>query len=129
MLIGYDKSFFATPEDKIRSLAESVRRALDENQRDKNEQIENIKKEINDIKELQESQGGNIIPGHGDKHYTHVQTVAESTWTITHNLGKNPSVEVVDSAGTVVIGDVNHIDKNTVKIKFNAQFKGKAYLN
>ena len=32
-------------------------------------------------------------------------------------------------AGTVVIGEVKHMDKNTVEIVFSAQFAGKAFLN
>ena len=61
--------------------------------------------------------------------YTHEQAVASDTWTITHNLGKYPSVTVVDSGGTVVIGDVQYIDVNTIVITFVGVFSGAAYLN
>ena len=50
-------------------------------------------------------------------------------WTVQHNLGKFPSCTITDSAGTVVIGEVKHMDKNTVEIVFSAQFAGKAFLN
>ena len=62
-------------------------------------------------------------------HYTHVQGIASDKWTIIHNLNKNPSIMVVDSAGNVVEGAEKYIDENTVEIKFNGAFKGEAYLN
>ena len=65
----------------------------------------------------------------GDKHYIHNQNTASAVWTVTHGLGKNPAVTVVDSAGTEVVGDVAHINKNTTKITFSAAFSGKAYFN
>ena len=50
-------------------------------------------------------------------------------WEINHNLGKFPSVSIVDSAGTVVIGDVSHTDINNLTISFASGFAGTAYLN
>lgn len=64
-----------------------------------------------------------------DKHYVHNQNSASAVWTVTHGLDKIPAVTVVDSAGTEVVGDVAHIDKNTTKITFSAAFSGKAYFN
>lgn len=61
--------------------------------------------------------------------YVHYQTVVSSTWTITHNLGKYPSVTVVDSGGNVIIGDVKYVSENEVKISFTSAFSGTAYLN
>jgi len=61
--------------------------------------------------------------------YEFEQAITSDTWTITHNLNKKPSVTVVDSANNVVEGAREYIDKNTVTIKFNGAFKGKAYLN
>lgn len=61
--------------------------------------------------------------------YTHEQGTSASTWSITHNLDKYPSVTVVDSAGTKVECVVTYIDSNECELKFNAAFKGKAYLN
>lgn len=65
----------------------------------------------------------------GDKHYTHTQAVPSDTWEVTHNLGKYPSVEVVDSAGSVVVGDYKNIDTNTMLLTFSGAFAGKAYFN
>lgn len=61
--------------------------------------------------------------------YVHYQTAVSSTWTITHNLGKYPSVTVVDSGGNVIIGDVKYVSENEVKISFTSAFSGTAYLN
>jgi hypothetical protein len=61
--------------------------------------------------------------------YTHTQSVASNTWTINHNLGKYPSVMVVDSAGSVVIGDISYVTINQIIVYFSGTFSGKAYLN
>lgn len=65
----------------------------------------------------------------GDKHYTHVQQTAAAVWTITHNLGKRPSISVIDSAGSSVVGEIAHISTNELTITFSSAFKGTAYLN
>lgn len=57
------------------------------------------------------------------------QPSAEEEWTIVHNLNRFPSVTVVDSSGSVCIGEVLYIDENTVKCVFSAPFAGVAYLN
>ena len=62
---------------------------------------------------------------------THVfeQASASVEWTIEHNLNRYPSVTVVDSAGSVCVGEVLYLDENTVKCLFSAPFSGVAYLN
>ncbi len=60
--------------------------------------------------------------------YTHNQMVASDTWTINHNLGRKPNVSVVDSADTVIVGNITYIDDNTLTVTFSAAFSGKAYL-
>lgn len=67
--------------------------------------------------------------GGGDLSYVHDQLVPAATWVVTHNLGKYPSVAVVDSGGTVVWGDVQHTDANHVTLSFAVAFGGRAYLN
>jgi hypothetical protein len=64
-----------------------------------------------------------------DKNYVHTQGTPAEVWTVTHNLGKNPSVTVVDSAGTVVIGQVDYNSINQITLTFKASFSGKAYFN
>ncbi|MFA7269833.1 MAG: hypothetical protein WC073_10855 [Sterolibacterium sp.] len=72
----------------------------------------------------------NIYQGGGaDKHYAHSQLIPSDTWLVAHNLGKHPSATVVDSAGSVVIGDVSYIDSNNLQLNFSGAFAGTAYLN
>jgi hypothetical protein len=71
--------------------------------------------------------GAVVVNPHGT--YTHTQVSASATWTITHNLNCFPSVTIVDSAGTVVFGDIEYISANAVRVTFVAAFGGKAYLN
>ena len=61
--------------------------------------------------------------------YVHEQGVASDVWVINHNLNKKPSVMIVDSADNVVEGAETYIDENTIEVRFNGAFKGKAYLN
>lgn len=70
-----------------------------------------------------------VITDNGDKHFTFVQGVANTTWNVAHNLAKFPSVQVVDSGGSVVEGDITHTDNNNLVICFTSAFTGKAYLN
>lgn len=64
-----------------------------------------------------------------DKTFEFNQVTAAAIWEITHNLGKYPSVTVVDSGGNVVIGDVEYTSVNALTCTFSAPFSGKAYLN
>jgi hypothetical protein len=64
-----------------------------------------------------------------DAHYVHDQATPATTWTIAHGLGKRAAVEVVDSAGRRVQGEVTYVDDDTVQVSFTAAFGGKAYLN
>jgi len=52
-----------------------------------------------------------------------------TTWDITHNLGKFPSITVIDTGNTVVFGEYNYVSNNRVLLTFSAAFDGKAYLN
>lgn len=61
--------------------------------------------------------------------HIHNQTVSASTWSVTHNLNKFPSVSIVDATNAEVIGEVEHVNSNSLTIKFSAPFSGKAFLN
>lgn len=75
------------------------------------------------IAELAEQQAGT-----GDKSFE--QDFADlSLLEITHNLGKRPSITVIDSAGDEVEGDYSYPDFNNVSISFSAPFSGKVILN
>ena len=62
--------------------------------------------------------------------YTHEQGIASKEWIIVHNLEKEPSVVVVDTAGEEQIPDRKvYNSKNQVTLYFLSEFAGKAYLN
>ncbi len=65
----------------------------------------------------------------GDKTFVYSQAVPATTWTVQHGLNKFPSITVVDSAKTVVVGDYTYVNNNKVTLEFSAPFAGKAYLN
>lgn len=61
--------------------------------------------------------------------YAHTQGVSNSVWVIQHNLGFYPNVTVVDSAGTIVEGEIEYTDVNNIRLTFSDSFSGKAYLS
>ena len=67
--------------------------------------------------------------GYNDKTYKHVQGLSSATWNIAHNLGKFPSVTIKDSAGSIVIGEIQYNDDNNITLTFSGAFSGEAYLN
>ena len=64
-----------------------------------------------------------------DSHFEFVQGVPAATWDITHNLDKFPSITVVDTANTTVMGSYEYITKDRVILSFSTPFAGKAFLN
>ena len=64
-----------------------------------------------------------------DANHVHDQGVAATQWVVDHNLGKKCSVTVVDSAGTVQIGQITYNSDNRVTLDFEAAFSGKAFFN
>jgi len=66
-------------------------------------------------------------PGPTQRH-VHTQLAPASTWTINHTLEGKPSITVVDSSDTVVIGDVTYIDDTQIVVSFSGAFSGYAYL-
>jgi hypothetical protein len=61
--------------------------------------------------------------------YTHTELAPASTWNVAHGMRRHPSVTVVDSAGTVMFGEVQYTDNNNIVIIFSTAIAGKAYLN
>jgi hypothetical protein len=61
--------------------------------------------------------------------FTYTQASPSANWSIQHDLGYNPHVVVVDSAGTQVEGSVTWIDLNSLTVQFSAAFSGVAYLS
>lgn len=70
-----------------------------------------------------------VVEGSGDKSYVHSQVAPASDVTINHNLDKFPSVTVIDSAGDVVVGDVQYVDSDNVRLQFSGAMSFTAYLN
>lgn len=70
-----------------------------------------------------------FIPAPRDKYLRFRQIIPGLLWEINHNLGKRPSVSVVDSAGSSVEGEVSHTDIDNLTITFSAEFSGYADLN
>jgi hypothetical protein len=62
------------------------------------------------------------------RRHVHTQGSASTDWVITHTLGGKPSVTVVDSADTLVIGEVKYDSNTQVTISFTSAFSGFAYL-
>ena len=69
--------------------------------------------------------------GRTDKNFatSNINFVANVAQTISHNLAKFPAVTTVDSAGSHIVGDIQHIDNNNFTITFKASFQGKVYVN
>lgn len=61
--------------------------------------------------------------------YTHVQTLPSSVWTVAHNLGRYPSITVVDNLGGELFADVRYIDSAIAQITHSVPLIGRAYCN
>lgn len=61
--------------------------------------------------------------------FTWTQDIPLSVWTIAHNLGRFPSVTVVDLQGRKVEPDISYVDNTTLQITHGAAYAGKAFLN
>jgi len=61
--------------------------------------------------------------------FHHQQGTSSNTWTITHNLNFYPNVTVVNSAGTIVEGEITYTNKNSLVLNFQSAFSGNAYLS
>ncbi len=64
-----------------------------------------------------------------DNNFVHNQAVASDTWNVPHNLGKKCSVQVVDTTGNEIIGDIQWVDNNNVVVRFNTPITGFVYCN
>jgi hypothetical protein len=64
----------------------------------------------------------------GSSRHIHTQAAPSASWSITHALGGYPSVMVVDSARSVVIGEVIYNSTSSVTVAFSSPFSGYAYL-
>lgn len=63
-----------------------------------------------------------------NQRFIFTQSSPSSTWDITHSLNGRPSVSVVDSADTQVVGEVQYLSNTQIRLSFTNPFSGKAYL-
>lgn len=61
--------------------------------------------------------------------YTHIQALPASVWTVAHNLGRYPSITVVDNLGGELFADVRYIDSAIAQITHSVPLTGRAYCN
>ena len=73
-------------------------------------------------------QGPAGAPGASGAGYNHVQATPAAVWTIPHNLGFRPGVELTDAGGSEIEGDVLHLSLNTVQVTFTQAIAGRARL-
>jgi hypothetical protein len=69
----------------------------------------------------------NLVYPKASRH-VHTQGTASTIWTITHSLGGYPSVFIVDSAKTVVFGEISYTSTSQIVVNFSSAFSGYAYL-
>lgn len=65
----------------------------------------------------------------GNAFFEHYQSVADTLWTVNHNLNRHPSVTTTNISGGVVNGTISYINNNTVTIRFTPARTGYAYFN
>lgn len=63
-----------------------------------------------------------------DKHFK-TTLMDGDVWVIEHNLGKFPSISIVDTANNVIYGEIQYNDLNNVTISFGSPVIGYAYFN
>jgi len=78
---------------------------------------------------LTSSDKQNLLDSLTKENYIHDQIMSSSVWTINHTLNKFPSINIVDSAGSLVVGDVEYVNLSQIVVTFTAPFSGIAYLN
>jgi hypothetical protein len=72
--------------------------------------------------------GTSWVDAAGGAAYVHTQPVSASTWTINHNLGFKPSVELFDSGNQEIDAAVVHTSDNQVVVTFTKATAGFARL-
>lgn len=68
-------------------------------------------------------------PSGAGANYVHSQESALSVWTINHNLGTRPAIEVRNAAGQVILAEVVHNSANQATANFVAAILGTAFCS
>lgn len=84
---------------------------------------------LGDVHRILHEEAAALVLGGGDLTHVHTQAVADTTWTIDHNLGKRPSVETVYTDGQILEGEVSWPTEDRVVVVFTKAVAGTAYLN
>lgn len=69
------------------------------------------------------------FPSKPDAEFVHTQMSPSASWKVVHNLGKKPAVAVIDTANSLVQGDVVYDSNDILTITFSGGFSGEAHLN
>lgn len=64
----------------------------------------------------------------GGSAYVHVQSAVSTVWTINHNLGYRPAVELLDTGNQEIDGDIAHPSTNQTVVTLNPASAGLARL-
>lgn len=64
----------------------------------------------------------------GASAYVHTQSSPATTWTINHNLGFRPSVELLDAGSQEIDGEIAHPSDNQTVVTLNPASAGLARL-
>lgn len=59
-------------------------------------------------------------------YFEHIQSAAAAVWTVAHNLGRRPVVQVFSAGGVEVWAAILHLNVNTVQISFQTPQTGTA---
>ena len=60
--------------------------------------------------------------------FTYEQQSNSTTWNVTHNLGYNPSVDIIDYGNNNIEGDISYTNTNSLTITLSTPASGYAYL-
>lgn len=88
-----------------------------------------VETDITDLDKYTKAEVDALISSNTDSRYVHNQVSSSATWTITHGLGKYPSVTVQDGSGNNLLGQITYTDLNNITVTFNTAFSGVAYIN
>lgn len=58
--------------------------------------------------------------------YVHIEASPASNWTINHGLGRNPTVQCIDSNGSHVVGRIVHNSTSQLTLSFTSAITGTA---
>lgn len=61
--------------------------------------------------------------------FVHTQSTPSTVWDITHSMNMVPNVTSEDTQGNDIVGILDVVDNNRIKLYFNIPVAGKAYLS